>query len=768
MTTLPPDASPTDLPSPRGDDNDEAVAPPTSEQTLFVVGGPGESPPATGSADNDVAPPTDANTLLSLTRDAAIDASDLSAAFRNESHDPDTRLRRTRDALQGDGFDRYDIHREVGRGGMGVVLRAHDRRTRRDVAIKRMLDPVRGASAEMRFIQECQITAQLEHPGIVPVHDLGLDDRGRVFLSMKLVNGRSLQQRLTGALAVVRDAGSLEAAFPLAERLAVFRKVCDAVAFAHSRGTIHRDLKPDNVMIGAFGEVLVMDWGLARIIGSGETHREQLVLSDRHDGSDGDSEARTLDGAVAGTPAYMSPEQARGDISLLDQRTDVYALGAILYEMLTLTPPFRGRTSWEILSSVRSGKLEPAIERVRQEFGEAMTRPPRELEAVILRAMAFEREQRYADVPALAADIDAFLAGRAVGAADYSPLQLLAKWAARHRAPVITAAAAAVLLAAVAVVFVVNLRSAYETAVIERDRADHEATRASEQAARATDQASLAERRREEADSERAAADRQRIEALRALDAAIAFRASADDDTLRRIAWLSAGQSVRTRATAMTLTAPLFTHERMMTGQTEMRRIELTADGRSAVVVLNERHTLAVIDLDTFARRDLRLELDDNEAVLLALPDPAPGSDRAAIAVVRDSMKLTRPRPDDSRVVICSLTDGHQIRALPPAASYCSGLAFSPDGSLLGSCTQTAIRVVHTDTGEPVWQAAATGSSANLWFDPTGRIAAVCTGKQIEFRETASWGLLGAPVEGLRAFFYQPNPIALISIGSGS
>ncbi|MGE3853295.1 MAG: WD40 repeat domain-containing serine/threonine protein kinase, partial [Planctomycetota bacterium] len=464
---------PADHDTPRdGDRTPDAhrVEPPAHDGTLFSLTPadvtPATTPPTT-PAPEAIMPPSDAQTLF------ALDTGEAGTGDVGETR-PGTRpiagpagtsvVERLRD----NGFDsRYDIRDEVGRGGMGRVARAFDHRTRREVALKQLLK-ADAVEARARFLEECQITAQLEHPGIVPVHDLGIDESGRMYLSMKLVRGRSMKERVDEARAAIDDGKPLESAWPLTRRLEAFRKVCDAIAFAHSRGVIHRDIKPDNVMLGDFGEVLVMDWGLARIVGTPETHHDRLVLSDRHD----NATARTLDGAVAGTPAYMSPEQARGDIEQLDERTDVYALGAILYELLTLTAPFRGPTSWDIISDVRLGRIEPADVRVRSEFGDGVTRPPRELQAVIERAMAFREDDRYRTVSALAADIDAFIAGRAVGAAAYSPWQLALKWADRNRGPVITGGIAALILAAAALAFVINLDNARSQAVQERDNAD--------------------------------------------------------------------------------------------------------------------------------------------------------------------------------------------------------------------------------------------------------------------------------------------------------
>jgi serine/threonine protein kinase len=195
---------------------------------------------------------------------------------------------------------------------MGSVYLARDRELQRNVAVKVMREPAPVAEAEARMRREAQVIARLEHPGIVPVHDIGRLEDGRLFYVMKWVQGVDL-----GEFAAGRSAGDL---------LRVFLKVCEAVAFAHENGVIHRDIKPGNIMVGVFGEVLVLDWGVAKVVG-------QSGPAAGGEGQEG-SEVVTQDGAVVGTPGFMAPEQAAGDVHLVDQRTDVYALGGILRAIL--------------------------------------------------------------------------------------------------------------------------------------------------------------------------------------------------------------------------------------------------------------------------------------------------------------------------------------------------------------------------------------------------------------------------------------------------
>src|SRR5262249_45652128 len=229
----------------------------------------------------------------------------------------------------------YEVLEELGRGGMGVVLRVYDPDLSRTLAVKVPLDRLRGQPDLLaRFLEEAQITSQLDHPGIPPVHGVGRLDDGRPFFAMKLVKGRTLADHLQ---ARPGPPGGLP------RWLAVFRKLCEVIAYAHSQGVIHRDLKPANVMVGAYGEVQVMDWGLAKVLrGEADQPREPA----------GGSRVRTLrtivrgvssqTGDVAGTLAYMAREQARGEGDRLDERCDVFGLGAILCEILTGQPPYWG------------------------------------------------------------------------------------------------------------------------------------------------------------------------------------------------------------------------------------------------------------------------------------------------------------------------------------------------------------------------------------------------------------------------------------------
>jgi serine/threonine protein kinase len=272
----------------------------------------------------------------------------------------------------------YEIVEKIGQGGMAAVYRARDRQLDREVAIKVLAVPEEGDPAASRLLSEAKIVAQLEHPGIVPVHDLGVLPDGRVYYVMKLVRGKRLDE------STERDLPAL---------LRTFEKICQAVEFAHAHGVIHRDLKPQNVMVGEFGEVLVLDWGVAKRKGDLESSLHSTPAQGSAEG------AQTKDGCVIGTPGYMAPEQARGDTGSIDERTDVYALGAILYFLLTGQAPARSASESTL---VGPREWNPSA--------------PKAVEAICLKALSPERDSRYARVAEISADVGRYLAQLPVAA----------------------------------------------------------------------------------------------------------------------------------------------------------------------------------------------------------------------------------------------------------------------------------------------------------------------------------------------------------------
>lgn len=284
----------------------------------------------------------------------------------------------------------YHVVGEVARGGVGRILEAVDTRLQREVAIKELIHPDRNRA---RFIREAMLTARLQHPGIVAVHEVGLFKDGGPFIAMKLVRGESLRD-------AVRKRATLAERMEL---LGAVLAVVDAVAYAHSQRVIHRDLKPANVLLGKFGEVVVVDWGLAKHLDVADTPGEAAAdaPAEALPASSGGGETTAL-GTIVGTPAYMPPEQALG--RHVDERADVYALGALLYQVLTGAPPITGDTAQEVIAKLLSSRPLPVAERVPE--------VPADLAVIVDKAMRPDAAQRYRDAAELAADLRRFQLGQ--------------------------------------------------------------------------------------------------------------------------------------------------------------------------------------------------------------------------------------------------------------------------------------------------------------------------------------------------------------------
>lgn len=508
----------------------------------------------------------------------------------------------------------YQSRREIARGGMGAVLDALDEKLGRSVAMKVMLNQHADAEEKYRFLLEARVLGQLPHPNIVPVHDVGTDNDGRAYYTMKLVQGSTLHEIVKRLKAGDEPA---VAAYPLATLLTIFHKTCDAIAFAHSRGIIHRDLKPQNIMVGEFGEVQVMDWGIAKIlpgspaaaiantpvtagavdpeepstatippastgvtqsiVDSGlETVVESGGAAENLDATvvdDGPALAfrptdteplriddlyATMEGAIMGTPYFMSPEQAEGHISELDGRSDIYSLGGILYQLLTLRLPIEGRSQAEILSKVRSGMIRPPTEfnpagpatgrSSRPNGGEAENtagaeapirlrhcpggRVPDALGAVAMKALAHDRARRYQEVGELSRDIEAYQGGFATSAESASMLRLIRLFIHRNR----------VLTAALSIIAILTVTFMAKVVASER--------KARESAEQAETERVAAVAAREDAESERVRADQNAREAQAAEQAARAALGEARTEKARADEKAREAESNRLQAVA--------------------------------------------------------------------------------------------------------------------------------------------------------------------------------------------------------------------------
>ena len=393
---------------------------------------------------------------------------------------------------------RYKFRAVVGRGGGGVVLKVWDTKLHRSLAMKVVLGrtenqaigdtPNVDARTLTRFVDEARIASQLNHPGIVPVHELGTDETGRAFFTMKLVHGEDLSR-------VFHHVRTGEDGWNETRALGVLLRACEAMSFAHEKDVVHRDLKPANIMVGRHGEVYVMDWGLARVLGE-EDHRDlrlkqppsassslvdSLRRGEREEAPD--SPLVTMDGTVIGTPAYMSPEQARGEQGNVGTQSDVYAFGAMLYELLAGQPPFipsGERVSPQMI-------VMRALEGPPKPLSELAPDASQVLVAICERAMQREPIKRYADVSALATDLRAYLERRVVGAYESGKWAETRMWMRRNRA-LTTSIAAGILILIAGLVFSLS----------EKARADRFANEKAEQARaaeKARDMAQASERR---------------------------------------------------------------------------------------------------------------------------------------------------------------------------------------------------------------------------------------------------------------------------------
>ncbi len=347
--------------------------------------------------------------------------------------------------------EHYQERKEIARGGMGRIVAAADQRLGRKVALKELLEPA--GDQLTRFQREALITARLQHPGIVPVYEAGRWPTGEPFFAMKLVSGRPLDR-------VIAEARALEDRLALLPRIAA---AADAIAYAHSQRVVHRDLKPANILIGDFGETVVIDWGLAKDLEATDGPETSVRVPGKKVGErprtkEHTSSTLTVAGAVMGTPAYMAPEQARGEP--VDERADVFALGAMLYHLLAGVPPYNARTATDVIAAAALGKVVPLQDR---EEG-----APEDLVAIVNRAMAQLPGDRYPNAGELAEELRRFQTGQLVSAHRYTRRQRLTRFVKRHRAAVTIGVVATLAMS-------IGGTYAVRNVALARDRAEREA-----------------------------------------------------------------------------------------------------------------------------------------------------------------------------------------------------------------------------------------------------------------------------------------------------
>ena len=608
---------------------------------------------------------------------------------------------------------------EIGRGGIGRVLLAFDEHLGREVAIKELLvdsnegSPISGPSAQRlsnaraRFLREARVTGQLEHPNIMPVYELGRRRSGGLYYTMRMVRGRTLSQ-------------ALQACKSLTDRLHLlthFIDLCQALAYAHSRGVVHRDVKPDNVMLGEFGETVVLDWGLAKVRGKRdirglEIEREIELLRDAGAG-------RTLEGAALGTPAYMSPEQAEGKMNRIDERSDVWSLGAVLYEILTGRPPYEGLTAFEVIGRVLKDPVQP----VRSICPEA----PAELASVCEKALCRNHQGRYAGAGELATDVQRFLTGGRVKAYDYPLWELLSRFARRHRAVL------SVLMLALLVIAALGIWS-HLLVVDERNRAVA---------------AELDERqRRAEAQLEGARAaflGGDAFEARAKLRGSLQTR----DSAAARNLWLEL------RRQDQVWVRKIGDYINGLNISPDGRLIALGADGNNAFLLdARTREVRRVLRGHTFFLNWLSFSPDSRSLVTASADktariwDVASGTTRHVLrghtgivwnAVYSPDGKRIATASEDGTLRVWDAQTGKALRELK-AGKRASAVAFSPDGKLLyGGGHQGQIQIWDSSTGENRGQVKASDRSANfIEASPDGRSLCGCAGDGVYLFDLAN------------------------------
>ncbi len=573
------------------------------------------------------------------------------------------------DGVSGAGAT-FEVLRPLARGGLGEVFVARDGRLNREVAVK-LIEESQAADPQSRarFLLEAEITGGLEHPGIVPVYALGENSDGRLFYAMRLVRGETLKERIRR----FHHAGSIGRQ-PVAFRqlLNHFVRICDIVAYAHSRGVLHRDLKPSNVMLGKFGETLVVDWGLAKPIEPSGDSQPPALDEVKLRPISGSSVKGTMHGATLGTPQYMSPEQALGQLERVGRVSDVYSLGATLYCILTGSPPLADITDvGAVLSRVALGDIAPP-----QSLNSDV---PATLEAICMKAMAVRPEERYQSVRALEADIESWLADEPVqGVAE--PLgRRLTTWERKHRTFVRIGAMALFAVALVSLVAAIIVNAARE--------------RAEEGRRQANDSSRIAEARKQEADRQRDAL--RRFNTHLTLDRGLGLLAS--NDRRAGLLWLARGLATAQgqddpfepaiRGNLAAWIPLLHRLKECVEHPAPISAVAWSPTGRS-VATGSEDGSVRLWDPTSSATeaKSIRLQL---------------GGAVRALAFTRDGKTLATGSDDQTARLwnsVSGLPKGEPMRHKGPVVS----VAFNPDDSrLLSASGDGLVRLWDAATGEP-------------------------------------------------------------------
>jgi WD40 repeat protein/tRNA A-37 threonylcarbamoyl transferase component Bud32 len=578
---------------------------------------------------------------------------------------------------------RYELKRLLGQGGMGDIWLGRDRRLRRPVAVKVMQDRWIGHPAVVgRFVEEAQLTSQLQHPAIPPVYERGELPDGRPWFCLKVVRGRTL----ASLLAKRADPGE-----ELPRYLAIFEAVCQAVAYAHSKGVIHRDLKPSNIMVGAFGEVQVMDWGLAKVVRGAGSQRDSeadeasvagsVVETDRTE----QAEQLTQAGAVLGTYAYMPPEQARGEVAQLDKRSDVFGLGAILCEILTGAPPYTGGSREEVRTQSLLGFTQPALDRLGACAAEE------ELTALARSCLSGRAEDRPADAAEVAAKVGAYLVAvqerlrraeveRAATAAREEEAKATAAARAREEEARATAAAerrARRLSVALVVVLLLGIGAALGFGIV-----------AVRQAADARDERGKAEQARQVAETEKANADEERGKAEAASQRAEQARRVAETEKANADEERGKAEAASQRAEAEHDRAERLLYAR----QLALAQREWEANNAAAAW----QHLEATRwDLRGWEYRHLYTLFNSNQHTLRRQTSIVP---RGEFSVARVAFSVTRVAfsPDGRRIAtgswdrtvrVWDTHKGQEVLSLTGHTGPVLSVAFSPDGRRIASAS---------------------------------------------------------------------------------